>query len=119
MLQQGDPEPEIVEVEVIKPVEVEPEVDPEELRQQHRKFMEMLADRNQLEKVNKEQAAAVHEMATDLMEAHQLSDRLLSWSLERGAEQLVGEHKDVVRAPLVVRQSCRLKVAEAVGQRGR
>ncbi len=88
LLQQEDPEPEVVEVEVIKPVEVEPEVDPEELRKQHRKFLEMLADRNQLEKVNKEQVAAVHEMATDLMEAHKLSDRLLSWSLERGAEQL-------------------------------
>ncbi|MFP6883136.1 MAG: hypothetical protein VCA40_01795 [Roseibacillus sp.] len=88
LISQGKPEPQVVEVEVVKPVEVEPEVDPEELRQQHRKFLEMLADRNQLEKVSKEQEAAVHEMAKDLMEAHKLSDQLLSWSLERGAAQL-------------------------------
>ncbi len=85
---QEDPEPEIVEVKVREPVEVEPEVDPEELRRQHRKFLDMLADRNQLETVTKEQEAQVREMAGDLMEAHKLSDQLLSWSIERGAEQL-------------------------------
>ena len=85
---QEDPEPEIVEVKVREPVEVEPEVDTEELRRQHRKFLDMLADRNQLETVTKEQEAQVREMAGDLMEAHKLSDQLLSWSIERGAEQL-------------------------------
>ena len=88
LISQKKPEPQVVEVEVVKPVEVEPGADPEKLRQQHRKFLEMLADRSQLEKVSKEQEAAVHEMANDLMEAHKLSDQLLSWSLERGAEQL-------------------------------
>ena len=85
---QKDPEPKIVEVKVREPVEVAPEVDPEELRKQHRKFLEMLADRNQLENVTQEQEAQVREMAGDLMEAHKLSDQLLSWSIERGAEQL-------------------------------
>ncbi|MBI23837.1 MAG: hypothetical protein CMN05_09645 [Roseibacillus sp.] len=88
LISQGKPEPQVVEVEVVKPVEVEPEADSEELRQQRQKFLEMLANRSQLEKVSKEQEAAVHEMANDLMEAHKLSDQLLSWSLERGAEQL-------------------------------
>lgn len=83
-----NPKPEVVEVEVVKEVEVKPEVAPEELREQRQKFLDMLADRNELEKVNEEQAAAVQEMATDLMEAHKLSDKLLSWSLERGSEQL-------------------------------
>ena len=90
IINQDDPEPKIVEVKVKEMVEVEaePQVDPEELRRQHRKFLEMLADRNQLETVTKEQEAQVREMADDLMEAHKLSDQLLSWSIERGAEQL-------------------------------
>ena len=80
--------PKVVEVEVVKEVEAPSEVDPKELEEQRQKFLDMLADRDELEQANEEQAAAVHEMANDLMEAHKLSDHLLSWSLERGSKQL-------------------------------
>lgn len=86
--QQEDPEPKVVEVEVVKEVEVATEVGAGELEEQRQKFLDMLADRNELEQANDAQTAAVHAMANDLMEAHKLSDQLLSWSLERGSEHL-------------------------------
>ena len=85
---QERPEPKVVEVEVVKEVEAGSEVDPKELEEQRQKFLDMLADRDELELANEEQAAAVHEMANDLMEAHKMSDHLLAWSLERGSEHL-------------------------------
>ena len=88
IVRQDRPEPKVVEVEVVKEVEAGSEVDPKELEEQRQKFLDMLADRNELELANEEQAAAVHEMANDLMEAHKMSDHLLAWSLERGSEHL-------------------------------
>lgn len=88
IINKEEPEPRIVEKTVKEIIELKPEVDSEELRAQRRRFMDMLADRNQLEAASKEQEAQVREMADDLMQAHNLSDQLLSWSLERGAEQL-------------------------------
>jgi tetratricopeptide (TPR) repeat protein len=85
---QERPEPKVVEVEVVKEVEAGSEVDPKELEEQRQKFLDMLADRDELELANEEQAAAVREMANDLMEAHKMSDHLLAWSLERGSEHL-------------------------------
>ena len=88
IVRQDRPEPKVVEVEVVKEVEAGSEVDPKELEEQRQKFLDMLADRDELELANEEQAAAVHEMANDLMEAHKMSDHLLAWSLERGSEHL-------------------------------
>ena len=88
IVRQERPEPKVVEVEVVKEVEAGSEVDPKELEEQRQKFLDMLADRDELELANEEQAAAVHEMANDLMEAHKMSDHLLAWSLERGSEHL-------------------------------
>ncbi|MEO1825432.1 MAG: protein kinase, partial [Roseibacillus sp.] len=88
IVRQERPEPKVVEVEVVKKVEAGSGVDPKELEEQRQKFLDMLADRDELELANEEQAAAVHEMANDLMEAHKMSDHLLSWSLERGSEHL-------------------------------
>jgi tetratricopeptide (TPR) repeat protein len=85
---QERPEPKVVELEVVKEVEAGSEVDPKELEEQRQKFLDMLADRDELELANEEQAAAVREMANDLMEAHKMSDHLLAWSLERGSEHL-------------------------------
>ncbi|MBB79931.1 MAG: hypothetical protein CMN02_02825 [Roseibacillus sp.] len=75
-------------VEVIKEVGSASKVDSKELEEQRQKFLDMLANRDELELANEEQAAAVREMANDLMEAHKMSDQLLSWSLERGSEHL-------------------------------
>jgi len=88
IVRQERPEPKVVEVEVVKEFEAGSEVDPKELEEQRQKFLDMLADRDELELANEEQAAAVHEMANDLMEAHKMSDHLLAWSLERGSEHL-------------------------------
>ena len=88
IVRQERPEPKVVEVEVIKEVEAGSEAGPKELEEQRQKFLDMLADRDELELANEEQAAAVHEMANDLMEAHKMSDHLLAWSLERGSEHL-------------------------------
>ena len=88
IVRQERPEPKVVEVEVVKEVEAGSEVDPKELEEQRQKFLDMLADRDELELANEEQAAAVHETANDLMEAHKMSDHLLAWSLERGSEHL-------------------------------
>ena len=85
---QEKPEPQVVEVEVVKEVSASSKVDPKDLEEQRQKFLDMLADRDELEMANEEQAAAVREMANDLMEAHKMSDHLLSWSLERGSEHL-------------------------------
>lgn len=85
---QEKPEPQVVEVEVVKEVSASSKVDPKDLAEQRQKFLDMLADRDELEMANEEQAAAVREMANDLMEAHKMSDHLLSWSLERGSEHL-------------------------------
>ena len=85
---QEKPEPQVVEVEVAKEVAASSKVDPKDLEEQRQKFLDMLADRDELEMANEEQAAAVREMANDLMEAHKMSDHLLSWSLERGSEHL-------------------------------
>ena len=88
IVRQERPEPKVVEVEVVKEFEAGSEVDPKELEEQRQKFLDMLADRDELELANEEQAAAVHETANDLMEAHKMSDHLLAWSLERGSEHL-------------------------------
>ena len=85
---QEKPEPQVVEVEVVKEVAASSKLDPKDLEEQRQKFLDMLADRDELEMANEEQAAAVREMANDLMEAHKMSDHLLSWSLERGSEHL-------------------------------
>ena len=85
---QEKPEPQVVEVEVAKEVAASSKVDPKDLEEQRQKFLDMLADRDELEMANEEQEAAVREMANDLMEAHKMSDHLLSWSLERGSEHL-------------------------------
>ena len=85
---QEKPEPQVVEVEVVKEVSASSKVGPKDLAEQRQKFLDMLADRDELEMANEEQAAAVREMANDLMEAHKMSDHLLSWSLERGSEHL-------------------------------
>ena len=85
---QEKPEPQVVEVEVVKEVAASSKLDPKDLEEQRQKFLDMLADRDELEMANEEQEAAVREMANDLMEAHKMSDHLLSWSLERGSEHL-------------------------------
>jgi hypothetical protein len=81
-------EPRIVEVPNAEPQEKEPENGPAELEQAKQKALDALVEREQFEAASDSLRARYLEAVEDLSEAHKLSDQLLSWSIERGAENL-------------------------------
>ena len=69
--------------------------------------------RSQFEAASDSLRARYLEMADDLAAAHQLSDQLLSWSLERGAESLPTLEGRNGRLALLEKKLVRqLKIAE-------
>lgn len=95
------------------PVVEEPEIDSSELLAAKQAALEALAKRDQFEAASDSLRARYLEMADDLAAAHQLSDQLLSWSLERGAESLPTLEGRNGRLALLEKKLVRqLKIAE-------
>ena len=84
----GEDEPVVVQESSDEPSVETTAIDSEELKKAKRAVLDALAERNHFEAASEEKQQQIREMAADMVEAHQLSDELLSWSLERGAEQL-------------------------------
>jgi tetratricopeptide (TPR) repeat protein len=105
--------PNLVDDRPEAPVVEEPEIDSSELLAAKQAALDALAKRDQFEAASDSLRARYLEMADDLAAAHQLSDQLLSWSLERGAESLPTLEGRNGRLALLEKKLVRqLKIAE-------
>ncbi len=88
-LVKEDPDP-VVSAEDVDPppVVVTASLDPMVLAESKRAALEAREERNRYEKASESLRARYVDMAEDLASAFELSDHLVSWSVERGADQL-------------------------------